>query len=371
MPIPLNPARVKYAAYYRYEDGDLQALQNIPATDVNGLTYIPSTEVVNQFNYFRASSRFYSDSMLSDMENPPELYDVIYRAIKDWTITGESVFLSYSGRLVSIQPQYFHPVPNLADDSVFDSFLFVFPYVTENHVLTGRARVIEVHASGSATESERDYSSGFVGDAISTSPISIDGMAWIRTDDGIYGEMERLVGEINMRMSMLQVGMNSSTFPLLQVDIDSVSDGAFVAGGDTQRSRVARRGLGLTVPPPFAGEEGAKFVERLAPLITEGIEYLRLLLGQLSIVSGVPDYIYGVNLGQPASETERILFAGGARIKRYRKALTDGLQGLNVPVSFPTEPFSTHKQRVETLLNLLDKGVITAQEVRRVIGLVN
>ncbi len=366
----LDERRRRFAAYYRYREGNLQGLQNVSATDVNGLTYIPSSEVVNTFNYFAAASRFYSDAMLSDMETNEVFYDALYRGIKDWTITGESVFILVDGRLISIQPQYFFPVATSVDDSQFERFLFIFPMVNEHGIETGKARVIDVGADGSATTSIRDYAGGVVGDAVSPQAINIGGMSWVRTDDGNYGEMEALVREINMRMSMIQAGMNANTFPLLQVDIDAVADGAFMAG-DTQRSRIARRGLGLTVPPPFSGEEGARYVERVAPLIAESIEYLRLLLGQLSIVSGVPDYIYGVNLGQPASETERILFAGQAKIKRYRNVLVDGLARLGVGVSFPTEPFSTHKQRVETLLMLLDRGVINSIEVRRVIGLVN
>lgn len=371
MPYTLSAKRVKFATYYRFREGDLSGLHSVSPTDVNGLTYINDGEVVNQFNYFAAASRFYSDAMLADMDAPPAIYDPLYRGIKDWTVTGESVFLSIGGMVKSIQPQYFHPVPLSTDDSQFERFLFVFPHVNEQGIATGRARVIDIDAdSGAATDSERDYQSGVVGDPLSVSPITVDGMAWIRTDDGTYGEMERLVAEINMRMSMLQVGMNNATFPLLQVDVDAVSDGAFVAGKE-QRSKIARRGLGLTVPPPFAGEEGARFVERLAPLITEGVDYLRLLLGQLSIVSGVPDYIYGVNLGQPANETERVLFAGQAKIKRYRIALIEGLRGLGYSVAFALEPFATQKQRMETLLMLLDKGVVTPLEVRRVIGMVN
>jgi len=363
--LPSN--RVKLARYYDFFNGNLDGLYTIAANDVNGLTYIKNNEVSKAFNYFAASSRFYSDAMLGDVPDGDMPYDVLERLVRDWSITGEAVAIRYNGRLIAIESRYFFPVPELDDDATFRRFLFVFPILSEHQVSTGKARVIDLDAStGQATIGTRDYTGGQVGDSTGGTPITID-MAWIRTNDGAYGNMEKLVAEVNMRMSVTQHSLNAIAFPLLQVDIDSVSDGQFSTGGGN-RAMVARKGLGLTVPTPFSGEEGARYVERAFPTVAEQLDYLRLLIGKLSIAAGVPDYVYGVNLGQPQSETERILFAGQAKINRFRKALIEGLAPLGITLGFPSEPFVTRKQRIETLVMLLDKGIITAQEARLVLG---
>lgn len=116
---------------------------------------------------------------------------------------------------------------------------------------------------------------------------------------------------------------NTTSLPLIQLDKDSVADGE-LRGGNVNLAVVKElvtSPLGMNLTPPFSGEEGARYIERTGTGLQESLDYVRLLLGQLGVLSGVPDYVFGVQLGRPNNETERVLFAGQARVNSFRREL--------------------------------------------------
>ena len=364
--IRLNPDRVKFNEYYQWHNGNLSTLFQEAPNIVNGLSYVKPNEVQSGFNYFAAQSRFYADAMLADIPENNIAYDIIRKLTRDWSITGEAVLVTADGQQRVVQPNYFYPRPARDDSDVYVVYYFVFPILNEQDIPTNRARVIEFDpATGEAFMGNRNYSGGYIGEPEVVSPVNIERIDWLRTEDGAYGQMESLVREINMRQSVTQSALNRNAFPILSIDRDLVADGQFATGNPSteQVADLGRQGIGITVPPAMPGEDRASYIERLNPLVAESMDYLRLLFGQLTIASGVPDYIYGVNLGQPAAETERILFAGQAKVNRFRKLITE-LFG----IVYANEPFVTRKGRIETLIMLLNAGIITQQEARGALG---
>lgn len=132
--------------------------------------------------------------------------------------------------------------------------------------------------------------------------------------------------------------------------------------------KLLKEPLGLTTPSPFSGESGARYVERTGQGLNESIQYIRLLLGQLGILSGVPDYVFGVQLGRPQNETERVLFAGQSRVNAFRSAMSAALGQFGLSVDFGTEPFITRKECVDNLIKQLQAGGLSVSEVRTIMG---
>ena len=171
---------------------------------------------------------------------------------------------------------------------------------------------------------------------------------------------------------MLQLALNTTSVPLIQLDKDVVADGQLRGGettADILSKIITQSPLGLTTAPPFGGEEGARYIERSGAGLSESIEYVRLLLGQLGVLSGVPDYVFGIQLGRPNDETERVLFAGRARINAFRSELASAWEELGLgTLSFPTEPFTTAGQQTARLQGLVKDGILQVPEARSILG---
>ena len=151
--------------------------------------------------------------------------------------------------------------------------------------------------------------------------------------------------------------------------MDDVGDGAFIEGVTPARiSDVLQGGMGITIPPSLTDEKSPEYIERKGTGLNESMAYLRMLLGQLGVFSGVPDYVFGVQLDRPASQTERVLFAGQARVNRFRRDIEVAFGLLGWDVQFTNEPFTTRTERVNALVSQFKEGIIDKNEVRKSMG---
>ena len=66
-----------------------------------------------------------------------------------------------------------------------------------------------------------------------------------------------------------------------------------------KRTEVLRPLGGRGIATNKAGPSPSSYIERSGTGLQESLEYVRLLLGQLGILSGVPDYVFGIQLGRP------------------------------------------------------------------------
>ena len=372
----LDPDRTRYKRWFQWANGKIDTLYTeVEPTAFNGLIYVRPTEVESGLNYFAACVRFYIDAMAADMPVALHPYSQLMQQLAyHWAVTGECIIIRDMYGLRAIRPDYFYPIPSNWDENVYVGYLFVFPLYNDQGLPTNRARVVEVRDGLPAIETERNYTDGFLEDALPGTGVTVPltGLYWIQTGDGKIGEMSPLVRQINIRMSLTQHGLNKDEFPLLQIDRDNVADGQFSVGGQNEKNTAAlhRTGLGVTVSPPYIGEEPPRYVERENGHVSNELAYMRLLLGQLTIASGVPDYVYGVNLGQPTAETERILFAGQAKVNRFRREIERFFETLGVNVVYAGEPFARRSTRIAGINALVEKGIISIQEARAALGIV-
>lgn len=374
----LDTERMSYADWYKWRDGKLDSLFAIPPTAINGLALVKPGEITTRWNYFNAVSRFFADAMLANQPvstsarpDDTDTARLLERLSNHWAVSGECCILTINGIHRAIRPDYLWPVLNEYDREVVDRFLIVYPKVNERGGTEGEARVIEYHpAIGQAWDGIREWRAGWVANEPYGDPIQIDSLHWISTGDGFYDSISGIVREIIVRMNMMQVALNSVAVPLLQIDIDALDSGAFREGISLQRvAERGKTGLGITVQPPFEGESEAKYIERSGTGLREAMDYVRLLLSQLAVITGVPDYIFGVNLANPTRETERVLFAGQAKVNRFRREVERVFGELGLDITFPSEPFVTYGERQAATLRNLDAGIIHPSEAREALGL--
>ena len=79
----------------------------------------------------------------------------------------------------------------------------------------------------------------------------------------------------------------------MELDPDSLNDGT-LRGQSVTMARVqdlVKQPLALRMVPPSL--KGARYVERQGTGLTESMDYAKMLLGQLGVLSGVPSYIWG------------------------------------------------------------------------------
>lgn len=376
----LNVDRTKYAEYFDWYEGRMDSLfTGINPTQINGLENVTPAQLSTRFNYFAAISRFFADAMSGDRPDAAqEAITLLTTLTEHWSVTGESCLVFAGGRWGAVRPDYVYPQFNQYDKDVVERFLLVYPQRRlqgfngdrDNRILyADSARVIDYDVrTGRALLSERRYRHGWVDDVPAGVPVPVGPVIWIDTGDGVYQDIDGMVREITVRLNILQSTLNSTARSILQIDKDSIADGALISGITASKVRTAHAtGLGLTVNPPFIGEAEPRYVERSGVGLEESMAYLRLLLGQLAVMSGVPEYIFGVQLAQP-NETERVLFAGQAKVNRYRRDLESVFQAIGLPIKFASEPFVTRSQRIETILSMYEKGVINLSEARQALG---
>ena len=371
----LQNQRLAYRHHFDWFEGRTQSLYQVTPTAVNGLIIVPPALISTRFNYFAAVSRFFADAMLGDLPfMQPQSWSLIENLTEHWSVTGEACIVLGPTGYRAIRPDYVHPQFDPYDRDTVLSYVFVFPMRQDlngdGYGYADKARVITYDvATGAAKISIREYREGYVADDPIGEPITLGPVIWIHTNDGVYADMEGIVREVTVRLNILQIALNSVSFPLLQIDTDAISKGALQTGVTSNAvTAAAQNGLGLTVDPPFIGEEGARYIERTGEGLRESLEYIRVLLGQAGVISGVPDYVFGVQLGRPANETERVLFAGQAKVNRFRRDIELAFSMIGTPIKFAGEPFVTRSERIRAILEEHEKGVSTVNEAREGLG---
>jgi len=377
----LDIERLRYADYFDWYEGRLDSLYTeLQPNNINGMEIVSRDKLSTQFNYFNAVSRFYTDAMLGDIPDiPPPAYNLLESATQHWAVCGESCFVESGGVIRAVRPDYVFPQFDAYDKDTITGYLFVFPlraiegqqqfHNANSYAQT--ARVIEYDAvTGNAYLGNRDYRYGYVADTPKGENIAINNIIWINAGESVYTHIRGIVREITIRLNILQQFLNSVSQSILQIDKDAIADGVLMRGFNQQRlNEIVASGLGLTVTPPFIGEEGARYIERTGQGLDESLNYLRLLLGQLGVMSGVPDYVFGVQLGRPADETERVFFTAESRINRYRRDIERAMEMLGQSITFTGEPFVTRSQRIAHIIELYETGIATLNETRNALGM--
>ena len=376
----LSPYRTRFSQFFDWYADRLDSLLRVNGTVVNGIGLVGMENLSTRFNYLRALSQFYGAAVLSDLPAlAPDVHAVIHQATEHWSVTGEACLIRTPTGIRTVRPDYVFPVFNTFDAEQIEKFLFVYPMLDrqetfnwDNEVTAAtRAMVIEYDvATQEARQAIRGYIPGQVEDFPKGERVDIGEVMWIRCSEPPYLAVESLVRELIVRMNMIQLALNTTSYPLMQLDRDALNDGAFRTRslGLQDFQRVLNNPLGLTVVPPFQGDAETKYIERSGTGLQESLEYARLLLGQLGILSGVPDYVFGIQLGRPNNETERVLFAGQARVNAFRRDLETALGRIGVTVKFGTEPFVTRQERLANIVSQLDAGIITIAEAREALG---
>ncbi len=362
--------RSLFHQYKDWYDGKHSSLYTSLSPSVsNGLKHIPPANAVTYFNAFSLISRFYNDQFLADL--PVGFHNgFISRMIRDWSITGDCAYMLYQGRLMDIPARNIVPIYDSTGD--LERWIIYRPIKSHTTPLFDRARVINYNVqTGQASLTIRNYRPGWIDDTPNIgSPVSVSNLRYITTDDDLYADLRNSIIEINIRMNLINVSLNSSSYPVLQIDTNSVSNGKYrgKAVSTAELFTLVNDGLGITITPPFTGETGASYVERSGTGLTESLEYLDKIMHNLGIQSGVPDYIFGIRTGNN-SDSERVLLTAAARIGSFRLLLASALAEIGITLPLSAEPYVSRSQRVQTAINLFEKGIIGLQEARQVLGL--
>lgn len=335
MPITLDPARLEYKDYFEWYRNELRTLFNIPPTLANGLSLVSVNDLKTEFNFFAAASDFYANAVLDTLPDIIRPYTpILERIIRHWSVTGEFCLVIQNGILDTIRPDYVFPVFAPENADVIVEYLFVFPLPNT----ASQARVVRFNPyTGEAGESIRTLAGNSLqAEGYRETPVNIQAVFWRRTQAGFYPAIKGLVRELNIRLALFQLALNSTAYPLLQVSTEGLAGGRLATAEITPAkvAGLAKTGIGLVVPPPFIGEEGARYVERLGTGLTEAMEYVKMVLGGLSVMSGVPEYVFGTNLSDTSAEVERVMFMGQSRINRLYRALEFVFGELGVEVRF-------------------------------------
>ena len=375
----LDPKRIRLAEHFDWYEGNLTTLFQVPGTAINGIGLLGAENISTQFNYFQAVSKFMASSVETDLPATatPELEQILAKCSEHWSVANECCIVGDANNLSAVRPDYVHPVYSRYNDDIIEKILFVYPerdpdIINFSHTTfaSTKAQVVEYDVdSGIAKQSIRDYSLQEVADEPKGETIDIGKVVYIRTGGPIYAIMESLVREICVRLNMLQLALNTTSLPMVQVNKEAMSDGRLANRNITLQDlkEIATGPLGITLKPPFSGETGASYIERQGRGLSESMDYVKLLIDQLSILSGTPQYIFGVDT-KPKAETERILFSAQSKVNAFRRQLNEGLKQFGIDIKFSPNPFITRSERNKIFIEQLNAGIINVAETRALLG---
>ena len=351
----------------------------IPGSVVNGIGLLGGENIWTRFNYFQAVSKFMASSVETDLPATatPRLEQLLAKASEHWSVANECCLVGDKESLTAVRPDYVHPVYSRYNDDIIERILFVYPdrdpeVINFSHttVASTTAQVVEYDvATGTATQAIRAYNPGEVADEPKGSPVDIGRVVYIKTGGPTYSIMEPLVREICVRLNMLQMALNTTSMPIIQIDKDKINDG-LVANRQLSLmdiKNIATGPLGINLKPPFSGETGASYIERTGRGLTESMDYVKMLIDQLSILSGTPQYIFGIDT-KPKAETERVLFSAQSKVNAFRRQLNEGMREYGIDIKFSPNPFITRSERNKIFIEQLEAGIITTAEARELLG---
>ena len=378
----LDPTRAEIAKHFDYYEGKLDSLFNrLTPSAVNGLGIIGAENINTRFNYFQSLSNFFSTAVEGDLPSvaSPEVSRLINQAAEHWSVANEICLVGTPGAVSLVRPDYVYPLYSRYNKDVIERILFIYPERDQavpnfdNELLgTNKALVVEYNvATGEAFQSIRGYSVGNVDDEPRGEQIDIGIVRYIKTGPLIYPKVESIIREICVRLNMLQLALNTTALPILQIKKDEINDGQLTGTDITLNDikRLATGPLGVNVPPPFSGESEASYVERAGRGLDESLDYVKMLISQLSVLSSVPEHVFGLNMGQPNAITDRVLFSASAKVNQFRRLLDEALREYNIEVEFTDTPFSTPTDRSKIVMEQLAAGIISVEEARSKLNL--
>lgn len=343
--ITLEADRRKYSDYFKWYKGDLESLWAKPGTLINGLKYVTVNDLLTTLNYFSSASKFYINGIMNDIPEPLEpFFKLVERMVTHWSVTGEYCLTIENGVINTIRPDYVYPIRKADNYDVIQGYYFIFPIPDSQD-----ARVIEYNVvTGKAYQTIRTLFGNQLENKTGGTPVQIDHVIYENTGGGFYKDIEGMVRELNIRFALLQLALNSTAIPLLQIATEGIGGGILGPDGitPTKIAGLGQSGIGLVVPPPFTGEDGARYIERTGTGLDEAIAYIRIILGSLAVMSGVPEYVYGVSLTQSTAEVERVMFMGESRINRMRRAMQNTFAELGIQVEFNDDPIIISDRQV-------------------------
>ena len=362
----LDRIRKRYYDYFRFREGDLEKLYIGPRTQANGLAYFTSIE--SRLNYFASVSRFYEDTLVNDVKLEQSYQEIYEELVYHWSVVNEFCLITVNGTPAVIRPDYVFPISNQSDYRTVLGYIFIFPIVEEwnNDVQVSQAKVISYDAmTGDSHEGYANYSEGGNLSGITyTGRSMVDSVYWHKTEEPIYRALEPLVKEINIRLHMMSASMNSSAFPII---IGNFQNNDRSVDINLVRER-SGSGLGLIFQTPFTGEVAPYYLERGSVETEAPLRYINFLMNQAALLSGVPDYVVGADLRRTDEENERVLFTGQNRIARFKKAVSIAFRQMGQDVEFQS-PYTTRATNTKVALSLFDRGIITVDEVRDILGI--
>lgn len=405
----LEPRRLKLSHYFDYEENDLHHLfTSVQPTTYNGLTFLDGARGVGtRFNFFRVLSEFYKNAFLSEVDlgdvdtSRAAPYSLLSSLAQSWAVTGEfciSTFREVTGgtgsdgqplaidglaRVRSVRPDFVHPVYSPFSRDDIERLLIIYPEVDRSLVgnqtnVPASAKTALVYdynlQSGECYQSTRQYSLGSVADG----PLGelVPGLSFelFQLESSPYEAIETITREICVRLNILQSAFNNTSIPILEINTDSLVRlwDALKDVGQGARASVTTEmgqeyGFGLIAKRNFDSEPPARYVERSGISLQESLQYLTMLMSQLGIQTGLPDYVFASRVGQKMVESESMLFQAKGKLRAFKHTVKSALAARGLTVEYGTDSFTSQATNIDNTIKLVDAGLMSAEEAKKLL----
>ena len=371
----------------------------------NGMSLINGQPI--RYPLFRLTSDFYANAALGDMptyssenealnqwmqENFASLDKVLRRGTHYWSIDDVAVFATQAdGSVEAINPLFYFRVgtPDVPDRLV--GHILAIRYTEKDANLQlhpeiklppNRCRVIKLR-DGVATEQTFSYAPDIVGQPLTPEqPSPVTNICVAGGWDPWYGSAREVAAALIITLSVQGVQLNRYANRPLYVPMQIMDalrqelpqPGATMSAAMAAFNNLTRPAIGISGMDDMKvgyGDLQEDFDSRS--------DYILTLWDSYFLSSGLPPSSFGIGIGRNASglAREKAQDAASARVEAYRRDLAECLptiiRGMGAPegeitFNWSSPPFQTREGRVEEILSLYDRKLITPNEARLALG---
>lgn len=405
---------------YHYQFPELTAQEEYRAWYYgNFATLLPPSTIDNGFALFNESDRidvpvlkiasdFYAAAAMAETpastsdqesvqqwikENVAMLDRALRRGAFYWSIHGLGVWTAEEGYIRAVDPLAYFRIGEEDQEDALVGHIIAYRYretedegerLVHSQEEPNRVKVMKLIGETSTVQTFA-YDGNIIQEAltgIEQSPITAICVAG--TGDSWYGSVRTLVSGIISSLTNIDVSINRFTNKPVYIPANvyenirlSLQDAVKVAPSLAQISaefnKVVRPSISIDPEsePPMGSAEVLE--------LTGHFESLRTKLDLFFLGSGLPPSSFGIGVGRGESgiAREKAQDAASSRVRAFRGDVSECLPRLAVAAGMPdsevsfnwvTPPFEDRSKRQEELLNLLNAGVLNAEQVAIALG---
>lgn len=376
-------------------EGDFDSLFSGTATDDNGMRVFDPNQVVH-LGLFRAIAEFYWAALMSERpsvtsedearqnwldEYLEKIWIGLDKAVEWWTYKGRAVIMvTEQMDVIPVDPSFYFPIRAEYDQEQVVAHLLAYTWhrqesdtFLKNAVHPNRIRLVKLdpEIDDGGTVEHRLFHGQTIGELQETENAELLGIFTAGNGSSMFSRMRDPMRALMVRYSALTRTLNRHSNPHL-VSTQELID-------EAGNPRKLNPNGDLIIAPNEDGSGMPVYYLTWDGMIEPSLEYIAKMEQYVHLTTGAPPVVFGIDVGKGESgaSRDRLLFSAQSRVARMRREIEAMLEGIidamgapgsGLDVGWVADPFASLSERRESLVTLVQAGIVSKNEARSNLG---